>query len=313
LADFQRWQAITGGTIEQYRILLKVGQDRIDLDQRQEAATIALGAQQMEAADGAFTLRSGLVAIAEAAVQAGTTIPVQVDKIFTGILDNAKSTLDQILNAPTREGTQLQLKIDTLTRQADLLKMGCADASRLANVGKSGTAQPTAADRQLDALNKQIAALQEEQKIRADNLAIMKDQAILADQRLQTDADLANKDKWLAAVITNLSTTVIGLDVAMGGLMGTITGGSIPKLASGLSYVPQPMLAHLDIGERVLTASENRQLGAGMPAVTFAQQFTINGSPDEATVDRLMQKIEQANTRSLNRWRGGVMGSTGTN
>jgi hypothetical protein len=331
-AAFDAFHAQTGGTPADFRVALRLGQDRLDLDQRLADVQTALNVSTMEAGNAGYQLQLTYAAIAEEAVRSGSTVEQVTARMFEGILGQAKSALDGILNAPTRESTQMQLQIDLLQRQADLLTRGGAKTT--AGKGETLTAQ----DRQLIAVQAQIKALELEQKIRQDDLAIMRDQAVLADKTLRTDRDLAAADVWLTGVVGNLSGTVMALDKAMGGLLGTLAGGighaALGGLHSGLTLLGErgPELANLGSGSMVMPADVTRLMlnpgivmpefkmpsftsreGGGSP-VTIQQHFTINADMADAAINNLVRKVEQANERSLLRaMRGGSLAPTGSN
>lgn len=316
-AAFAVFQAQTGGSIEDFKVFLKLQEANINLNDRQRDALTALNVSTMLLANQGYQLRLAFVQMAEEAARTGRSLQSVISDVFKGLADKATSLLDQILNGPTREGTELQLRIDRLTRQADLLTRGGADESRLANIGKKGTPQPTGADRELKSINDQIKSLQLEQKIRQDDLAIMKDEAILKQKNLQTDRDVASANDFLGTVIENLTGTVKRLDDAMGGLLGRLSQAlGIPQFAGGISYVPQKMLAVLDPGEAVLTAQENagRTGSRGNGGYSIQNYFTIQADMSDEAVNRLAAKVEQAGDRSLQRMmRRGSLPPSGSN
>lgn len=271
----------TGGSIEDFMVFLKLQEANLDLQQRERDALTALNTSTMLLNNSSYQLRLTWVQMAEEAARTGRSLNSVIRDVFDGLADKAKSLLDEILNGPTREGTELQLRIDRLQRQANLLLRGGADSSRVDNEGKSGQPQPTAADRRLRTIENEIKALELESRIRQNNIDIMKGELLLKDKTLQSDRDLVLAKVFLGAVIENLTGTVKNLDDAMGGLIGRLQDTlGIPRLNVGMPYVPHQMLAVLDPGEAVLTARQNSEYRAGLgqpqgPMAAF--NFNFNG------------------------------------
>lgn len=302
-AEFAAFHEATGGSIEDFRVLLQIAQDNIDLNHRQEEAAIALRVAAAEAADGSYQLRLGFVEIAEAAVAAGVTVPEIVGRIFSSIKENAQSVLDSILNQPTREGTELKLKLDTLERQRLIL---------LRNRKPDDPA--------VKAIDKQISSLQNEVEIRQKDIDIMRDHAILANQQLATDRTLVNAYVFLIAIIKNVSLALNNLVGPLGGFGAAASGG----FHSGLTIVGEkgPELLDLGSGVNVIPAdvtssllnAPRPQLTAGLdlgaldfrvPNFTPTQSgevhvpgensysFVINAASDaEETARRVIKKID---------------------
>lgn len=286
----------TGGNLNDFQVFLKLQEANLNLKQREHDAMIALNTSTMLLTNRSFQLRLTFVQLAEEAARSGRSIQAVVFDLFEGIADKAKSFLDEILNAPTRESTQMQLNIDKLRRQALLLERGGADASRVDNIGKPGTPQPNAADRELNRIENRIKALELEQRIRQANIDIMKSEAILKQQNLQTEADIANAHVFLGQQIFNLTGTVRDLDDAMGGLLARLgVQLGIPQLYTGLSFVPQKMVAILDPGEAVLTAQQNSERNfrtPNGPAAAFS--FHFSGTDFDSMKQEMNQKYDKA-------------------
>jgi hypothetical protein len=117
-----------------------------------------------------------------------------------------------------------------------------------------------------------------------------------------------------------LTTVVGGLSYAIVATTNQLAAfdpnAGVPSFAHGTSYVPSVTRAILHPGEAVLTAGENRQrlLGAGTPAPMLAPvTLNIYADMSDATIRKVSEAVEQAQTRAVQRWRGNVMGSRGTN
>lgn len=238
----------------------------------------------------------GLQAIQRHLNETGQTVEQFLRDVNAGVLDTARSAIDQLLGGPTREDLQLQLREKELERRRLLILQGGADKD----------------DPRLKRIDRDLEAIRTTIELRQNEIDQMRIRAQLVDNTIRSDIDLANAFTWLYGVVGNFSKAVQDATTFLQDFAG-MGRGSEPSFASGISYVPHVMRAVLHPGERVLTASENRQLGAGMTAPVFQQHYTINGEPSSATIDRLAAQVEQANLRSLNRWRGNVMGSRGTN
>lgn len=206
-------------------ILLKFTQDQLDLAKRAQAAGIALGAAQLEAADSGYQLRKALVEIAEDMVRTGNTIEEEMVKIQKAIVDNIRSAGNAALSAPTRESAQAALAIDTLQLRRDKLSRELdPQIARLQQqlAGATGDERDSiqkhidALKAQYTAIDNQIQTLRDEDKIRQDNVKIMKDKLILADQGLQTDAQQAQAAALYTIALSQATSTLNFLTLQMG-------------------------------------------------------------------------------------------------
>lgn len=296
-AAFKAWSDLTGDTnIENFKVYIKLHEAEIVLKQREQDAMTALNVSSMLATNQSYQLRLAFVQMAEEAARSGRSLNEVIRDTFDGLADKAKGLLDEILNGPTREGTELQLRIDKLRRQALLLERGGADSGRVGN--KPGDPQPSAADRQLKKIEDSIEALELEQQIRQVDISIMKNQVILKDQTLRYDRDLANATVFLGAVIGNLTGTVHNLDEAMGGLIEKLKIElGVPQLNVGLPYVPLRMLAILDPEEAVLRPQQARewrmgQSGSRGPLASF--NFSFNGNDYDKMKQDMNRQYDEA-------------------
>jgi hypothetical protein len=282
---FADFHAATGLGEQDFMALIKMSEDRADMDKRAAQAGIDLKVAQLEAADGGFQLRATYVALAEQAVRSGETIEQATAHMFQGILDKTQSTLDGILNAPTREGTQLQLAIDKLRLQRDLL-------------GRAGGSD----DPRAKALDAQIAAIEQEQKIRQDSLAIAKDQAALASGMIQTDMQQMNAARYVTDALISLGATVQRLDSVFGmaapmdqrtswiAAYNAYHPNAMMSYASGTDYVPYTGPAMLHRGEQVIPAGRS---GGGATYVTFETHVTADAGIGEEQMRRLAMVIRE--------------------
>lgn len=297
-AAFAAWQELTGDTsIHNFRVYLGLQAAEIELRERESEALIALGISQIQATNQMYELRLAFVQMVEEAARSGRSLQEVIRDVFQGAADEAMSLLNDIMGGATRESTEMQLRIDRLRRQALLLERGGADSSRVDNAGKEGRPQPNAADRELRRIEQQIEMLELEQRIRQTNLDIMKSEATLKQQNLQTDRDIATANEFLKTVIYNLTGTVKTLDDALGGLIGRLTQQfGITQLQTGLPYVPTPMLALLHEGEGVLNARQNQEYRMGMmPSGPLAQfSMAFHGSDFDRMRTEMNEQYDQA-------------------
>lgn len=238
----------------------------------------------------------GLKAIQRHLEETGKTVEQFLRDVNAGVLETASNAIDQLLGAPTRESLTLQLREKELERKRLLLEQGGAEDD----------------DPRLRRIDNELAAIQTTIALRNNEIEQLRLRAQLADQTIRTDVELINAFTWLYGVVGNFSgalqqATVFLQDFASAG------GAPMAQAAGGMPYVPRTMPVMVHEGERILTARENRQLGAGAPAVTFAQHFTVNADMSAGAMANLARHVEQANDRSLRRWRGSVLGGRGTN
>lgn len=329
-AAFDAFHAATQGTLEDFLVLLKVVEDRRDIDRRLAEAQVSLRVAEIHAADAAYQLKSAFVELAEDAVRSGRTMNQELANLFGQLLSKWERQFNDIINRPTRESSALQLQIDQLKLQRDLLIRGGATTTH----AEGETA--SAADRQLEALNEQIAALEMEQRIRQDQLAILKDQNELLLARNFTDRDL----------IAQIGLTVLAEEQAMQGLqqfgliavqesfnvrslgdaaawtaeqlrvIGYLQGPAVASYAAGITYIPRDMLAMVHQGERIVPADENMALlsgrtgGSAAPAavvynVQIENHITADGDISDAQIRKLARVIRQEQEAALSWARAG--------
>jgi hypothetical protein len=166
---FDAFHAATGEGLDTFLALIQVQKDRVDLDKRAFQASVNLKAAQIEAADSAFQLKKGLVEIAEKMAQTGETITEIFRDIARAATDKLRSAFDALFARPTREGAELQLRIDELELRRAQAKINGASED------------------EIRAIQDQIDRLREEQDVREASIKVLKDKNLLADQTLITD------------------------------------------------------------------------------------------------------------------------------
>lgn len=298
-AAFAAFHAQTGGTIFDFEVMLKLGADKLALDQKQHDLQVNLAAATMENNNAAYQLEATWVSLAETAIQKGETIQQATRDLFDSILKNVQSVFAQVQGGATVEGTQLQLQIDQLQLQADILTR--AGATTTVAKGETLTAQ----DRALKAIEDQVNALKQEQKIRQDQLAIDKDRFELANHLLQTDQQQFAAMQFLDAAMAHLSATVQDLDAKMGLITGSSGGHAMGGIAAGWSLVGEqgPELAYFAQPARIYPAGETQKILSGASGattnVTIEQHFTVDSSMSDAAKRELVQQVKEAVTGAL--------------
>lgn len=314
---FDAFHVATQGTLEDFLVLLTVASDRIDLNKRLAQAQIALRTAEIEAADGAYQLKEMFVALAEDAVRSGRTMKEELADLWTQLLSKWESQFNELINKPTREGSELQLRVDQLKLQRDLLARGGGDTK---------------------ALDAQITALEQEQRIRQDQLAILKDQNQLMLAANFTDRDLVNQ-LALTVLAEHVAMTKVeefgtaaynevahikslgeAADFAADQLrvIGYLTApppAPVASYAVGITYVPRDMLALVHRGERITPAEENLALtsgrsgGSASPSVQYQIQIenhiTADGDINDAQIRKLARIIRQEQESALGWARSG--------
>ncbi|MGD0115925.1 MAG: phage tail tape measure protein [Dehalococcoidia bacterium] len=118
------------------------------------------------------------------AVVALNELKQQADDATTSVT-NLYSAMNTLLSAPTKESAAAQLKEDQLKLQAAELVAG--GATTTGTTDAAGKVHLTAADKQLVAINKQIAQMDAENAVRAAGLQVEKDKQTVADATLLTN------------------------------------------------------------------------------------------------------------------------------
>lgn len=231
----------------------------------------------------------GLAAIQRHLRESGQTIEQFLYDVNAGVLQGAQGMLQQMLGGPTRESLQLQLQLAQLEKRRLLILQG----------GGSEKEQ----ERRLKPLDAEIEALRNAIALRDKEIEIMRIRAQLDDQQLQTDRTLINSYVFLTAVIRNFSTALNDSIAPLQSIAGI--GTTLPSFASGIDYVPQPMIAKLHTGERVLTAVENRRYGEQGHDGPWAQFNATFHDTDDAKVRSDMNR--QLNEALRRRRRGGYL------
>lgn len=226
--------------------------------------------------------------------ETGQTIEQFLADVNASALDAARGTLSSIFGQPTRETLQLQLRLAELERRRLTLERGGATTDTLADEGKKGKQQPTAKDRELGRVNRDIEGLQREIALREKEFEILRLKTELADKSIQTDRGVIDAADFLRRVFEGLTSSALSAVAALQTLAG-VGQPALPQFAAGISYVPQRMTAVLHPGERVLTAEENRR-GRGMEF-----NFAISVADEESAVREATRRLHQA----FNRARGG--------
>lgn len=124
---FADFHAATGLGEQDFMALIKMSEDRSDMDKRATEAGIGLKVAQLEASDAGFQLQKALVGIAEDAVKSGRTLTQEMAHIWEGIVGNIRSAFNGLFSRPTREGAQLDLEI--ALQEEELARRRAAGAS----------------------------------------------------------------------------------------------------------------------------------------------------------------------------------------
>lgn len=299
---FADFHAATGLGEQDFMALIKMSQDRADMDKRAADAAVQLRTNALEAADAGFTLEKALVGIAEDAAKSGNTIQQEMAKLWDSIVSGIQSAFSAINGSQTKEGAALQLKIDQLTLKKDQL----TDPSSAA--GKAIQAQ-------IDALNRQKTLTDDRNRIEKDlfdvaNQTLPTEKQKLLEEQMyigaQQSATATLRDVTAVAALQQIAQEnyIAALNNASGALGGTngfsaaqmhwINGVALgkgepvpfPGYAMGTPYVPQTGLYMLHKGEAVTPAGQNRGSTYNMSI-----DVHVNGDVTDRTVALIKQAV----------------------
>ena len=166
---FADFHAATGLGEQDFMALIQMSEHRAELDKRATQAGIDLATAQLEATDGSFQLRKGLVAIAEKAIELGGSLPKAMEAIWRGVTDSLRNAFNGLFNRPTKEGAVLDLEI--AIQEEELAKRRAAGAS----------------DDETKQLEDSISSLRERKDVLDKHANVLKAQLELADQTLLTE------------------------------------------------------------------------------------------------------------------------------